>query len=215
MTARPSPDLTARRGVAVGTDLVRWGPIVAGVVVGLGAFALLDALWLAMAAGHADGLVAGNLDWFVGGTAIGALLVAGFVAGLTSGARGVGAGLANGVTTWGLLVVLSLLVGIPGVLALNAVVHYDVTARSALWTLFWSLLIGLGCAALGGMLGGVIRRSVAVAEARTTDETPAVSQPGDAPADTVRMTGNQVVETPHEAARDRDGASRVLSGPRN
>jgi hypothetical protein len=31
------------------TDLVRWGPVVAGVVIALGFFALMNSLWLALA----------------------------------------------------------------------------------------------------------------------------------------------------------------------
>jgi len=30
-------------------DLVRWGPVVSGVVIGLGLFALLNTLWIAIA----------------------------------------------------------------------------------------------------------------------------------------------------------------------
>jgi len=181
-------------------DLVRWGPVVAGVVVGLGAFALVDALWFAIAAGG-SGWVSGNLDWFVGGTAIGALLVAGFVAGLLSGARGAGAGLGNGVTTWGLLVVLSLVAGVPGVLGLSGALELGVTAQQALWTLFWSLLVGLGCAALGGVLGGIVHRPVVAADVRDRDHEPGRSEARD--QRTTHFSDNRVADPSPTAPRER------------
>jgi hypothetical protein len=195
-TARP---LSRHQTGARAQDLVRWGPIVAGVVVGLGVFALLDALWFAIAAGGGDGWVTGNLEWFVGGTGIAALLVAGFVAGLMSGARGGGAGTANGVTAWGLLVVLSTLGGIPGALRLSGALDLGLTVRQTLWTLFWSLLVGLASAALGGLLGGIVRRPVVVAGVRDRDG--AAERPGE--ARTTTMTGNHVLDQSATAPRDR------------
>jgi len=192
------PAVPPERGHTV--DLVRWGPVVAGVVVGLGAFALVDALWFAIAAGGGDGWVTGNLDWFVGGTAIGALLVAGFIAGFLSGVRGAGAGMANGVTTWGLLVVLSLIGGIPGALGLSGALDLGLTARQALWTLFWSLLVGLGCAAGGGLLGGLLRRPVVTAATRSRDDGTAGTRAAD--ARTTVFTGNRV-DDEHPAPQDR------------
>ena len=49
-------------------DLIRWGAVIAGGIVGLGLFALLNTLWLAIASGSGDGWVSGNLAWFVGAT---------------------------------------------------------------------------------------------------------------------------------------------------
>ncbi len=45
------------------TDLVRWGPVVAGVIIALGVFALLNALWLALAYSFdgGGGGIGGNL----------------------------------------------------------------------------------------------------------------------------------------------------------
>lgn len=192
-------------------DLVRWGPVVAGVVVALGVFALLDALWFALATDGENGWVSGNLDWFVGGTAIGALLVAGFLAGLLSGVRGAGAGLGNGVTAWGLLVVLSLLAGIPGTLGLSAALDLGVTGERALWTLFWSLLIGLGCAALGGLAGGLVRRRVVLPEDR--EDAPGRSA-GDAPRE-MRVFGNRVVEERETTPMARREEVATASGRRS
>jgi hypothetical protein len=194
-------------------DLVRWGPVVAGVVVGLGGFALLDALWFAVAAGGGNGWVTGNLEWFVGGTGIGALLVAGFVAGLLSGSRGAGAGIANGCTAWGLLVVLSLVGGIPGALGLSGALDLGLTARQALWTLFWSLLVGLASAALGGLLGGLVRRPLVVAGVQSRDESQRSDEVRTGEARTTVLTGNRAVDERTTAPQDRT-ADSVGAGSR-
>ena len=184
-------------------DLVRWGPIVAGVVVGLGFFALFDALWFAIAAGNNGDWISGNLEWWVGGTGIAALLVAGFVAGLMSGARGAGAGTANGVTAWGLLVVLSTVGGIPGALGLSGALDLGLTVQQTLWTLFWSLLIGLVSAALGGLIGGILRRSVKVADVEDRDEPAETDE-----RPTTVMRDNHVVdERRPETVTDRETVS--------
>ncbi len=103
------------------TDLVRWGPVVAGVVIALGFFALMNALWLALAYSFAGGggWISGNFGWFIGATAAIALMLAGFLAGFLSGARGAGAGILNGLTAWGLLFILSLTALIPGAVNLT------------------------------------------------------------------------------------------------
>ncbi len=105
------------------TDLVRWGPVVAGVVIALGFFALMNVLWLALAysvdGSDGTGWISGNLGWFIGVTAAVALMLSGFLAGFFSGPRGAAAGAANGLTAWGLLFVLSLTAIVPGALNLT------------------------------------------------------------------------------------------------
>ncbi len=186
------------------TDLVRWGPVVAGVVVGLGFFALFGAMWIAIAAGNLDGGVASNIEWLGGATAIVALLIAGFVAGLLAGVRGAGAGLANGVTTWGLLVVLSLFAGVPAALGLTGALDLGLTPEQALWSLFWSLLLGLACATAGGLLGGLVHRPVLVAGTHGGRETTDEPEVEDAPAGGTWMTGNRVVEERPTAPQEAD-----------
>ena len=128
-------------------DLIRWGPTICGVVIAATAFATLNALWLALAYQTPDNLWRANLQWFVGGTAAGSLFLAGLLAGLLSGVRGVGAGLVNGATAWGLLFLLSLSAVIPG--AFNLITELGDTlgggianARETdlsvgMWTAFW------------------------------------------------------------------------------
>ena len=142
-------------------NLVRWGAVLSGAVVGVAVFALLTTLWLALAYSSDLQWWRTTLDWWIGGTAIVAAFVAGALAGWLSGARGAAAGLANSVTVWGLVTVTAVLGGIPvgvgyfGIGGLNLVA----LPGTSLWTGFWSLLIGLGAAALGGALGGSAHRA--------------------------------------------------------
>lgn len=79
----------------------------AGTVISLGFFALVSSLWLATAYSDPDGSgwITGNLAWFLGGTAVVSLFLAGLLAGFLSGIRGAKSGLLNGLTAWGLLFV--------------------------------------------------------------------------------------------------------------
>ena len=167
-----------RRTGAPAIDLVRWGPVVAGAIIGVGVFALFNSLWLAFAYNNDNGWVSGNLSWFIGATAAAALLLAGLIAGFLAGVRGTAAGLVNGVTAWGLLFFLSLAAAIPGALNLTTRLGAGLqegssdsggvlgtagdgfAVESALWVSFWSLLIGLALAAVGGVIGGALRRPV-------------------------------------------------------
>lgn len=200
-------------------DLVRWGPVIAGVVIGLGLFALLNSLWIALAYDAGDGWITGNLNWFIGASAALALLVSGLLAGLFSGVRGTRSGLANGATAWGLLFLLSLTAIIPGTVSLTSGIGAGLgdgsttvggsvgepgggfTVETALWTGFWSLLIGLALAAVGGVVGGAMRRPVELAETRVRgdgDSQDALVRPVAAPAATVgtaRVTDREAGDT--------------------
>ncbi|MGY1669140.1 hypothetical protein [Geodermatophilus sp. SYSU D00710] len=196
------------------TDLVRWGPVVAGVVIALGFFALMNVLWLALAysvdGGDSSGWVSGNIGWFLGVTAAVALMLAGFLAGFLAGPRGGGAGVTNGLTAWGLLFVLSLTALVPGALNLTDQLGAGLqdgqatvggplgtagggfTVQSALWVSFWSLLAGVVLAALGGMLGGRMRRPVVEAQRSGRGSEPQTVVPLTAPG--VTVTDNYVID---------------------
>jgi hypothetical protein len=183
-------------------DLVRWGPVIAGVVIGLGFFALLNTLWLAIAHSGGGGWVSGNLAWFVGITAAVSLLLAGLIAGMMAGVRGALAGLVNGICAWALLFILSLTAVLPGAVNLTTMLGGELqqevarfTPDLALWTGFWSLLAGLVLAAAGGILGGRMRRPVLTGERRSSEEPPTapVPAPRQGPDDIEQRT--QVVET--------------------
>ncbi|OLT05644.1 hypothetical protein BJF90_01050 [Pseudonocardia sp. CNS-004] len=138
----------------------------AGVIIGLGFFALLNSLWFAVAFSAGAGLVGVHLGWFAGVTAAVSLLIAGWVAGALAGVRGTLAGLVNGIAAWGLLFILSVAAVLPGAASLaggGMPQAGPLTPASGMWTAFWSLLVGLVLAAVGGILGGRMRRPVRVA----------------------------------------------------
>ena len=203
-----------RRDTNVAPNLVRWGAVFAGTIISLGFFALLSALWLAISYGDADasGWISGNLAWFLGGTAVSVLFVAGLLSGYLSGVRGAGSGLLNGLTAWGLLFLTSVVTVVPGLTAittnlgaglasganpLGASIGQSggVSAESAVWTTFWSLLIGAVVAAVGGIAGGAARRSVRIADTDVRgDDQDAVHPATSArPVATGRVTDTRVV----------------------
>jgi hypothetical protein len=151
-----------RRPTVEGTPppLIQWGGVFAGTVIGLAAGGLLSLLWLGLAYGSHRHLFYQHLDWWLGGTAIFAMLLAGVVAGASSAARGVTAGIANGVTAWGLVVLGAAAFGIPALISTSnaTVVHIgaqSITVKTlGWWPSFWSVLIGLGAGAIGGAIGG-------------------------------------------------------------
>ncbi len=169
-------------------DVVRWAAVIAGVVIGLGFFALLNSLWWAIEYSAGTGWVSNNLPWLLGGSAAVSLLLAGLIAGVLAGVRGTLAGLANGAAAWGLLFLVSLTTFLPEAVNLTSKLRAGVregattfggypgagggfTVASTLWTGFWSLLVGLVMAVIGGILGGRLRPPVMVADGhfRSTD----------------------------------------------
>lgn len=162
-------------------DVVRWAAVIAGVIIGLGIFAMLNALWWAVEYSAGDSWVSRNLAWLLGGSAAVSLLLAGLIAGAIAGVRGTLAGLINGATAWGLLFLLSLTAIIPGGINLTSKLRSGVeqgattfggypgagggfTVAWTMWTTFWSLLVGLVLAVIGGILGGRLRRPVTLAD---------------------------------------------------
>ena len=159
--------------------LINWRAIFGGAVIGIGMLVLLSGLWLALAFPSGQAFVRDNLAWFLGGTAIFALFVAGYLAGVISGARGLGAGLVQALTLWALVIVAVLAVGVPAVLRvlnINQAITDTGLAGDPLWAAFWSMLIALGACLLGGILGGATPRRAAMPVAGVTP-TPAVPAP--------------------------------------
>lgn len=164
-------------------DLVRWGPVIAGVIIGAGFCALLNTLWFAIAASTGWG---GALAWLVGVTIAAALFISGWIAGALAGVRGVLAGLVNGITAWALLLVLWITAVLAGAANLRAGLQPGTgelggagfTVESVMWTGFWALLVGLVLAAAGGIVGGRMRRPVVTAEHRP-EQTEATTREGE------------------------------------
>jgi hypothetical protein len=146
------------------SSLIRWGPVFAGAVIGLGLAIMVSALWFALAFDRGTAVFRNHLDWWLAATAIGGTVVGAFIAGLASARRGPGSGLLEGLTLWGVLVIALLTVGTSSAAIFGTTFNltvggatYTVTTTSY-WSVFWTLLIGFGAAAIGGLLGGSIPR---------------------------------------------------------
>ena len=129
------------------------------------------------------GIVVGSVAFRVGGlgfvmvlvgcaifaSAVGCLLIGGFLAGRLSGVPGAGTGLAHGLTLWALTLLVVLAIGIPSVInVLNlgrvatelqpttSVIASGVD--SSLWATFIAMVGALVAAGIGGMIGGASQR---------------------------------------------------------
>lgn len=159
MASTTKPAAAEVRGHGRTGSSIGWGAIFGGALVGASVMLLLTSLWLALTVGPGTNWVGANVAWFIGGTAIFSMLVAGFLAGWWAGSRGPGTGLVHGLTEWGLVTATSLF-AVPGVFSIAAAVGNGPAAPAmtgtAFWTVFWSLLIGLGAALVGGFAGGAL-----------------------------------------------------------
>jgi hypothetical protein len=148
---------------------IRWGAVFGGAVLGIAFLVLLTSLWIALA--HAAGVdeIRLNLEWYIGLSAIGCLFIAGLLAGWLSGVQGAGSGFFNGVTIWGLIVLLTIPIGLPAMLNvfnLGRIAEFDATTGgllgtaddTVLWATFLSILGGLVASGLGGAIGGATTR---------------------------------------------------------
>jgi len=145
--------------------LIRWSAVFAGAVIGAALLGLLTALWIALGYGSDVSFFVDELPWFVGGSAIVAMFVAGLVAGGLSGERHSTSGLWHGLTVWGLTMVVLVSISVPAVTGGFGFANPTSAASTAasspaaytgttLWAFFWAVLIGLGAAAIGGVVGG-------------------------------------------------------------
>lgn len=164
---------------------IRWGAVLAGMVLAVALLVLASSLWFALAFDSGQDYIRDELQWFVGGSAIVCVLIGGFAAGRLSGVPGAGSGLAHGVTLWAVTLLIVLAVGIPSVInVLNLgriATQLDTGAgliaqgvNSSLWTTFIVIVGALVAAGLGGLLGGLTTtdRTVATAAAPMTTTTP-------------------------------------------
>lgn len=155
----------------VPSPLLKWSAVFGGLVLGLALLMLLSTMWLALAYGSEMATIRNNLGWFVGISAIVSLFAAGLLTGYLSGVRGAGPGLLHGLTLWGLLMLISVTVGIPALLnvfGLNQLVSTGAATANTLtntsndgtlWVTFWTLLGGFIAAGLGGMIGASFTRA--------------------------------------------------------
>lgn len=174
------PEVVQQTQVIAPRDLVRWGPVFAGLVVAFTLFLLLSVLLVAIGV-QAIRVGDPNIDEAAGSgaviTAILALLsflVGGFVAGRSAAAGGRWAGLLNGFLVWGLGLLLVLLLaglGLGGLLGASGELFQqyraagsprpDVEAADVLQAIrdnslpaFLALALPAATASIGGWLGG-------------------------------------------------------------
>lgn len=155
---------------AASPQKIRWGAVFAGTVLGMGLLALLSTLWFALAYGSGLETVRADLEWYVGISAIVCLFIGGLISGWLSGVRGAAAGLFNGMAIWAMVLIATLVLGVPSILnvfSLGRVTQLtqegtgQILAQgvdTALWATFWAVLGGLVACALGGALGGAFTK---------------------------------------------------------
>ena len=171
----------------VPTPLLKWSAVFGGLVLGMAMLLLASALWLALAFGSDMTEIEANLEWYIGGSAVVSLFVAGIATGYFSGVRGAWTGMLHGFTLWALLIVVTITVGIPSVLnvfglqqiadqATTTGTLIDTGNEGALWVTVWTIVGGFVAAGLGGMIGGAATRTGRRAVASTAASTPPPTQ---------------------------------------
>ena len=162
-----------RGGFVVPSTLIRWGAVFAGALVAFSLQALFTTLWRAFA-GDPDtgtGIFADYLNWWIGGSAIFSLFVGGVLAGWLSTVRGFVSGFMHGLTVWALVLFAGLFIELPGLAEAQI-------SQQTPWTLFWTFLVGLGTAVVGGLAGGAIARPMVgdgLVDVRETRQDPLAS----------------------------------------
>jgi hypothetical protein len=175
-----APEIVQQTAVIAPRDFVRWGPVLAGLIVAFTSFLLLSVLLVAIGV-QSVRVGDPNIDEAAGTgaiiTAIIALvsfMVGGFVAGRTAAVEGRWAGLLNGFLVWGLgllLVILLVGMGLGGLLGASGDLFQQYRAagsprpdvevgdilqaiRDSSLPAFLSLALPAAAAAIGGWLGG-------------------------------------------------------------
>jgi hypothetical protein len=168
-------------------------------VIGVAVVMTLGALWIALAEATGVDAIANNLEWYGVASALVAVFIGGLLAGWMTGIRGVAQGLLNGLSVWGLVLLGTMAIGIPGALQVIdfAATPIEEFAAEGLWATFWALAGGLVAAGIGGIVGGLLPRPVpdhtdqrAEPDRRRTDAGHADAGHADADrADAGRTTG--------------------------
>lgn len=182
-----STTATAERALVSGRSWVSWGAVFSGALIGVAAMTLLGLFWYAIGAAGPN-FVSDNIAWFLGGSAIVATFLAGLFAGWFVSGHGPAIGVVHGLTEWGLLTFAVVVVGPGAATLIRTMVGADALrdGSSWLWASFWSVLIGLVAAVVGGVIGGNIRSprasTTAIGSAATDMPPMRDTQPGAYPA---------------------------------
>jgi hypothetical protein len=160
--------------------LIHWAAVFSGAAIASAIALVAGSLWAAAAFGSQNAGFYNHLDWWLGATLIGATFVGALLAGAVSSARGLAAGILNGLTSWAIIalavafVVLGTLVG--HVTTATLTLHHATLQVGIVrpYVVFWAALIGLGGSVLGGAAGGLVPRrltSAAYVESSTVQHT--------------------------------------------
>ena len=173
-----------------GQPLVHWAAVTSSAAITATVALVVGGLWAAAAfASHNSGFY-NHLDWWFGGTLIGAAFVAGILAGGIASPRGVASGAVNGLTSWAIIALVAAAVILALVAAGSTSATLSLKSGDVAiglvrpYVVFWAAAIGTGAATLGGVGGGLLpRRRAAVAYTDVSDATTGRS---------TRMAGNRV-----------------------
>ena len=119
------------------------------------------------------------------------------------------------MTLWGLLLMVTLVAGVPSVLgtlglqrAIDTATDGTLTIGSdtALWTTFWTLLGGFVAAGIGGMIGGAMTR--------TASAPPSPRRPRPARTATTRPTWSGSTTTTRRVTTTDDDDEVIVAGRR-
>jgi hypothetical protein len=172
--------------------LVHWAAATSAAAITATIALVVASLWVAAAFSSHNAGFYNHLDWWLGGTLIGAAFVTGLLAAAISSARGTAPGLLNGLTSWA-IIALAL-----GAVILVAVATGGTSATLAVGTghiavaiirpypVFWAATIGTAAAAVGGLAGGVLprrRAGVAYVDGSTVGSALVVGFAGSRPVD--------------------------------
>ncbi|GAA5109352.1 hypothetical protein [Haloechinothrix salitolerans] len=157
--------------------LIRWGPVIAGTILGFALMVLLSSFWVAL--GGNVNAISSNIHWYNFASAVVALFVAGLIAGLLSGIKSTGHGIFHGLTAWGLVLAAATLFPFPAAFGLFSVFTTPLPeiGTGPAWASFFALLIGLVAAAIGGAIGGALTRTP-VADEQEIHHTRTTTTPG-------------------------------------
>ena len=189
-----------------GHNLVFWGAVLTGVVWGLGSLVLFASLWLTLANVYESRTIADNIQWYLAGSSMVSMLIGGFTAGWASASRGGRAGWMHGATTWGGMMIASIVVGLPPVLGgasfsnaygaiggLGSTQLLRVGQAGLDWAGFTAGAAGLVLATIAGAYGGRASRGVAMGTIGTEDRDErrlaAVPRPAERPE--LRRSGTE------------------------
>lgn len=148
------------RAALSGRSWVSWGAVFSGALIGAAVMTLLGLFWYAIAA-DGPNFVSDHITWFLGCSAVLSTFVAGLFAGWFAAGRGPLLGAMHGLTEWGLLTFVVVIVGPGLVTVFRALAAAEALTQVGtwLWASFWSILIGLAAAVGGGAVGGTISRT--------------------------------------------------------